>query len=66
MDKLGRTRAGAQLDIVLTCGEQPAETLIISGPLHLWATLLDALGPGHDLPTIPVPSIQPPGAEGAV
>jgi len=33
-----------QLDIVLTSGERSAETLIVSGPLHLWARLVAALG----------------------
>lgn len=40
-------RKDDQLDIVLTCGERPADTLIVSGPLRLWARLLDTLGGAH-------------------
>ena len=40
-------RTDDQLDIVLTSAERPADTLIVSGPLHLWARLLTALGAGQ-------------------
>jgi hypothetical protein len=41
-----------QLDIVLTCGEQPGQTLVVSGPLTLWAKLLSALVPSSTDATV--------------